>query len=446
MDMIVARRSSKLGDAVNEKYEYLVQWSGFRLHTWEDEDVIMSRRPDLIKKFMKVDPKCKHNSCKRFDRNLADIGWKKTPFGGIPDEGRLIGSPVKNLYTVSATTLGIPLEKLRVFNSQPRFDESLPPSTDIPAPPKDTPPSRSNAKTVKPTSGMKRSGLHSAKQSSRPKPVAKTLKATKTVKSKAYHRSTARKESSRAPRTRVVDRDCKTKQPSPKAESGKSPQPSTELRSKQRARADVRMKQPVKHSKKQAEGRWAPGTRMSKLFPLQGVFHGQVVGCEVEEGTNLLLYLIKYDDGDTEDLYEKELAPLVVKAEQMKAGLGGGKKASRKRMHPGEGDIVEVEAELARKRSRLKDLDKLWPIWLKELKKKEDMVDETRTILESKKNVLTNHTKECLRRVLEMREKALYDTDKRWEADVALSRQLREEIKNLKIQLRQQKKKKARLR
>eukprot|EP00954_Amorphochlora_amoebiformis_P023153 1358237-Amorphochlora_amoeboformis.AAC.1 len=94
MDMIVARRSSKLGDAVNEKYEYLVQWSGFRLHTWEDEDVIMSRRPDLIKKFMK-----------------ADIGWKKTPFGGIPDEGRLIGSPVKNLYTVSATTLGIPLEK-----------------------------------------------------------------------------------------------------------------------------------------------------------------------------------------------------------------------------------------------------------------------------------------------------------------------------------------------
>jgi len=77
-------------------------------------------------------------------------------------------------------------------------------------------------------------------------------------------------------------------------------------------------------------GKFAPGTRMCKKFSKQGLFFGEVIGCEIEEGTNCLLYCIKYEDGDCEDLYEEELVPLV-KYAAMKSQRRGSKLRNSRR-------------------------------------------------------------------------------------------------------------------
>ena len=52
------------------------------------------------------------------------------------------------------------------------------------------------------------------------------------------------------------------------------------------------------------------GCRVSKCFP-SGTFEGRVAKIDIEEGTGTKLFVVLYNDGDTEDLYLGQLQDIL---------------------------------------------------------------------------------------------------------------------------------------
>ena len=54
------------------------------------------------------------------------------------------------------------------------------------------------------------------------------------------------------------------------------------------------------------------GVVIKKLFAGFGYFQGKLASVDKEQSTGRVLYHIKFEDGDTEDLYYTEMVDLVI--------------------------------------------------------------------------------------------------------------------------------------
>lgn len=232
-----------------------------------------------------------------------------------PDVSQQRGD-VSNPYVLSATVIGVP----------PSLGKRIRSKSSGSAPMKDSTNTTSEQGSFQMTSEKGRDNkiLKASKS-------GKCLKDSSIARRKTMPKNSNEKAKSRAnvAPLRKQGRDASARARNPNAPSSRKRQRVSKASIKGTTKCRQLLVEKVPKAPKSLKGwkgKWPEGTRMCKYFPEHGTFYGKIVGCERESGTGRLLYSILYDDGDEEDLWGKELAPLIKKAAQKLES----KRASRK--------------------------------------------------------------------------------------------------------------------
>jgi len=378
MEELVCRRrctaskdpSDRVRDHLGEDgpFEYMVRWRGFRLHTWEKEQAISERRPDLLLKFYTVQKMCNPHACNKFREtvkavlNRDIINYENTrgaetetcvfkPLPGMSNPYSLCASvagfaPPRGRTKTRGDLQIVPMnykepeeqkktknmKKLGKTKTVAKEDASSNNDNGVAQTKKGTGRAKGENRNTTETPGSTTTKHNQYVAGGRSKPkknIGKQKKKSKDTSTSGRNaRTNSETRKKKNTKKRKVERDSNGKGSGKGSEtSGKhllhkcipqgsnsnplsAPSPPTKI--------EPPVKVKIENSGRSKKGdrprsKFELGTRMCKMFPGHGVFYGKVIGCEIEEGTGRLLYCIRYDDGDEEDLYEKELAPLVRK-------------------------------------------------------------------------------------------------------------------------------------
>ncbi len=295
MQRLLARRAADRAGSASEKasgpFEYLVSWSGYRLHTWESEEIVMTHRPDLVDDFYRVDATCDAVACKEFSERAVGLGdWANRP-PPVRSDDKLTTTTIsttagatcmQNPFTLPAT-IGGALEK-PVRAPAPSLPAN--PTQSVPA---STPPSK-----------LVLSLAPDSRVTLARKPGANVDKASG---GQPAQPDSAKPVAAAAGRKRRGTKRAKPTNPSKRGKGGEE--------KKKPSRKNKR--EPTPSTKKLRGGaRPLLNRRVSKFFRGYGFFKGTVKSRTFETGTGKVLYHVVYDDGDSEDVYETEVRRILL--------------------------------------------------------------------------------------------------------------------------------------